>query len=460
MAEALLVLVHLAGEIIEQLAFVVGQQVDAALAFVELDLGKHGEHGAGAVGVAEARGHADVVQAPHDVHHPEHLEPVQGVVVQDAVAFQEVRGLDAARVEVAFGRDVQILHHLQHGRFHAAVDDLVGALAGDAQHQALAVQLDVVGIVGQALELFGHLGLGALVGQFVGRQQAQGKGVAQAVYLAEQHLHPGGVDGHAVQDADDGILPVIVRAALVQFLADEGRGLLGPVGDAGHAVARGRVLAHGHHAVAGIGDQFPLAALLGLLADELRDPGAHQGHHRAADVGVTVDDQTVAQTVGHQLEGGIVVGRGVLRRDDELDAVLVHEIVEAFVLVTDHQGDVGDAVGMELADGAFHQRIAADVEQGLGLQIGEGAQTRPEAGTKNVGTHGNHSCALCGDVADIRAAGEGAALGQESPRSRMPHPGCGGFSRQAKKGKGCPVVAAGRVRAGRVRETARSMLYR
>ena len=55
-------------------------------------------------------------------------------MVQDAVAFQKVRGLDAARVEVALGRDVQILHHLQHGRFHAAVDDLVGALAGDAQH--------------------------------------------------------------------------------------------------------------------------------------------------------------------------------------------------------------------------------------------------------------------------------------------------------------------------------------
>ena len=395
----------------------VGQQVDAALAFVELDLGKHGEHGAGAVLFAEAFGHADVMQAAHDVHHPAHLEPVQGVVVQDAVAFQKVRGLDAARVEVALGRDVQILHHLQHGRFHAAVDDLVGALAGDAQHKALAVQLDVIGVVGQALELFGHLGLGALVGQLVGRQQAQGKGVAQAVDLAEQHLHPRGVDGHAVQDADDGVFPVVVRAAPVQFLADEGRGLLGPVGDAGHAVARGRILAHGDHAVVGIGDQFPFMALLGLLADELRDPGTHQGHHRAADVGVTVDDQAVAQAVGHQLEGGIVVGRGILRRDDELDAVFVHKIVEAFVLVTDHQGDVGDAVGMELADGTFHQRISADVEQGLGLQIGEGAQTRPEAGTKNVGTHGNHSCALCRDVTDIPDAGEGdcACAGKPYP---------------------------------------------
>ena len=47
----------------------------------------------------------------------------------------------------------------------------------------------------------------------------------------------------------------------------------------------------------------------------------------------------------------------------------------------------------------------------------------------------------------------GTALAQENliprgSRSRMPYPGCGGFSRHAKKGKGCLAVVAGRGRPG------------
>ena len=387
-AEPLFVPVHLTGEVVDLTTLLVGQQVDAALALVQLDLVEHRQGRIGAVLLLEALRQRDSVQPPHEPGHPLDGGCVQPLRRQHRIIFQKVRGLDAPGIKGAARRDVHAVQQAQHGRFQRAVDDLIRPPAGDAQHHPLAVQPDKICVVGQPLELLGHARLRTLVGQLVSREQPQRQHVVQAVDLALQQFRPRGIHRHAVKDADGGILPVIIGAAAGQLLPQQLGRLFRPVGHARHGIAVGGILLHRHHPILGIGDQLPLPATLRLLRDELRDPRPHQRRQRPPDVQIPVDDEAVPQPVRHQFQRRKIVRPVVPLGYDETDPVPLPQILETLPLVAHHQRDVVHPVGTELTDGALHQRITADGQQRLGFYIGKRTQTRPQTGAKDIGAQG------------------------------------------------------------------------
>ena len=125
---------------------------------------------------------------------------------------------------------------------------------------------------------------------------------------------------------------------------------------------------------------------------------------RGADVGV-------GEAVAHAHERGVVVARGVLLVDDEVDTELVGKVEEVLLLVAKDDGDVVDAGRLELLDLALDENLPANPEQALGLLVRDGGKAARETGRHDDGVvdlvggqcraAGGGGCAI-GEVAEVR----------------------------------------------------------
>ena len=131
----------------------------------------------------------------------------------------------------------------------------------------------------------------------------------------------------------------------------------------------------------------------------------------------------VVEAVLDEPQGPVVVTRGVLAVDDDVDAVLVSQVEEVFLLVAHDQRDVGDASFVELADLTLDEDLSAHLERALGAFVADGSEARGQArghddGARDaVGLEG--LAARVGDGALVDVAG-GLALtggGVDAPQA-------------------------------------------
>ena len=94
----------------------------------------------------------------------------------------------------------------------------------------------------------------------------------------------------------------------------------------------------------------------------------------------------VVQAFPHAPQGAVVVARGVLAVDDDVDAVLVGQVEEVFLLVADDQRDIRDADLVELADLALDQDLAAHLERALGALVADRCESGGQAGGHDDGS--------------------------------------------------------------------------
>ena len=82
----------------------------------------------------------------------------------------------------------------------------------------------------------------------------------------------------------------------------------------------------------------------------------------------------VVQAVLDEPQGPVVVARGVFAVDDNVDAVLVGQVEEVFLLVAHDQRDVRDAGFVELADLTLDEDLATHLERALGALVANGGE--------------------------------------------------------------------------------------
>ena len=134
----------------------------------------------------------------------------------------------------------------------------------------------------------------------------------------------------------------------------------------------------------------------------------------------------VVQAFPHAPQGAVVVARGVLAVDDDVDAVLVGQVEEVFLLVADDQRDVRDADLVELADLALDQDLAAHLERALGALVADRCEARGQAcghddgARHSVGFEGLAACIGDGAVLDIAG---GLALARRGVDAAEAHAG-------------------------------------
>ena len=131
----------------------------------------------------------------------------------------------------------------------------------------------------------------------------------------------------------------------------------------------------------------------------------------------------VVQAILDEPQGPVVVARGVFAVDDNVDAVLVGQVEEVFLLVAHDQRDVRDAGFVELADLTLDEDLATHLERALGALVANGGEARGQAcghddGARDaVGLEG--LAARIGDRALVDVAG-GLALaggGVDAPQA-------------------------------------------
>ena len=115
----------------------------------------------------------------------------------------------------------------------------------------------------------------------------------------------------------------------------------------------------------------------------------------------------VVQAFLHAPQRPVVVARGVLAVDDDVDAVLVGQVKEVFLLVADDQSDGRDADLVKLANLTLDQDLAAHLERALGALVADGGEARGQAcghddGARHaVGFEGLAACIGDGAVLDV-----------------------------------------------------------
>ena len=97
---------------------------------------------------------------------------------------------------------------------------------------------------------------------------------------------------------------------------------------------------------------------------------------RRADIGIVED-------FANKHERGVVVARCVFAIYNNLHSVFVLEVEEGLLFVADHDNDVADSHGLKLFDLAFNKDFAAHLKQSLRALVGNGRETRREAGCKD-----------------------------------------------------------------------------
>ena len=78
-----------------------------------------------------------------------------------------------------------------------------------------------------------------------------------------------------------------------------------------------------------------------------------------------------------------VVLRGVIRVDDQVYAVLVHQVFEAFLHKAGDDRDIPDSLLVQLADGPLDQRLAADFNERFGRREVDGDHAHSESGRED-----------------------------------------------------------------------------
>ena len=190
-----------------------------------------------------------------------------------------------------------------------------------------------------------------------------------------------GLQNHAVLEAVFGLvtmrgrrcacvqcfLPEIFVEGLVgihspEVIPDDARLGLGEVRDADHGVAGFFVRDRDELALAVDADR---AVLVHKLTDHVPGVGLRGGIGVAGAPDVAGNDVGVADPVGDQGQGVKVVLRGVIRVDDKVYAVFVHQVFEAFLHKAGDDRDVPDSLLVELADGPLDEGLAADFDERL-----------------------------------------------------------------------------------------------
>ena len=78
-----------------------------------------------------------------------------------------------------------------------------------------------------------------------------------------------------------------------------------------------------------------------------------------------------------------VVLRGIIRVDDKVYAVFVHQVFEAFLHKACDDGDVPDSLLVQLADGPLDQRLTADFDERLGRREVDRDHSHSESGRED-----------------------------------------------------------------------------
>ena len=363
--------------------------------FVEVDLAEDVE--------SVVNGQVHGVELAELVHAAAQVVEVVGIAGPDVV--EEGRDLvPVLRVDIhGIVAEAEAADRFVDVRLLAAVNQLVGAFAGDPHDVFGALSAEEEASVGHAL--LQDTDVRDLVFLAVeGRAdclyrvglEVVGVGIQVAELLVGVDLdeivaaHYFGLQDHAVLRTGffacvQCFLPEIFVEGLVgihslKVIPDDARLGLGEVGNADHGVAGFPVRDRDELALAVYAD---CAVLVHKFADHVPGVGLRGGIGVACAPDVAGDNVGVADPVGDQGQGVKVVLRGVIRVDDQIYAVLVHQVFKAFLHKAGDDRDIPDPLLVQLADGPLDQRLAADFNERFGRREVDGDHAHSESGRED-----------------------------------------------------------------------------
>ena len=169
----------------------------------------------------------------------------------------------------------------------------------------------------------------------------------------------------------------LIRIHPLEVVPDDARLGLGEVRDADHGVAGFFVRDR---------DELPLAVdadravLVHELADHVPGVGLRGGIGIPAAPDIAGDNVGIADPVGDQCQGVEVVPGGVIRVDDQVHAELVHQVLEIVLHKAGDDRDIFDPFFVQLTDGPLDQGLSADFDEGLGRREVDRDHAHPESG--------------------------------------------------------------------------------